>query len=134
MSLFSLGAEITVADLASRTCTRAEITDYAKSSGVPLAVVQAGCYDSNFLTMMAPKKNEDGSYAFYTPVSPKTVYSLVDTQEDYGAYVRAAIEKYGAGSETLACAEEITMEEIAKIWSEGESHPCDLLLSIEPTD
>lgn len=70
--------------------------------------------------MMAPKKNEDGSWAFYTPVSPKTVYSLVDTNEDYGAYVRAAIEEYGAGSETLAALEELTMEEIAQQWSEGE--------------
>ncbi|KAJ7437090.1 NAD(P)-binding protein [Mycena galericulata] len=81
---------------------KGEITDYAKRSGVPLSVVQAGFYATNFFeTSYALKKQPDGSYVFGLPVPAATVVPVIDVAHDYGLYVRAAIEDatLGAGSE-----------------------------------
>ncbi|KAK4048696.1 hypothetical protein OIV83_004666 [Microbotryomycetes sp. JL201] len=97
-----------------------EVTKYAQQSGLPTIVVQAGFYASNFATMMQPRKTENG-IVFAYPFGPKTVISLVDTQADYGKFVRAALEndKFCPGSELLACAEELTIEDVVKQFNEG---------------
>ncbi|KAK4054050.1 hypothetical protein OIO90_003695 [Microbotryomycetes sp. JL221] len=96
-----------------------EVTKYAQQVGLPTIVVEAGCYASNFLTMLAPRKTEHG-LMFAMPMSPKTVMSLVDTQEDYGKFVRAALEndQFKPGSELLACAEELTIEDVVAQFNE----------------
>ncbi|KAJ7755982.1 NAD(P)-binding protein [Mycena metata] len=79
-----------------------EITEYAKSSKIPLAVVPAGYYASNvFEASYALKKQADGSYVFGLPVPASTQVPVIDVAYDYGLYVRAAIENpaLGAGSE-----------------------------------
>ncbi|KAJ7767450.1 NAD(P)-binding protein [Mycena maculata] len=81
---------------------KGEVTDYAKQSGVPLAVVEAGYYATNiFEASYALKKQPDGSFVFGLPVPPTTVVPVIDVGHDYGLYVRAAIEDstLGAGSE-----------------------------------
>jgi len=81
---------------------KAEITEYAKHSGVPLSVVQAGYYATNlFEASYALKKQPDGSYVFGLPVPASTVVPVIDVAYDYGLYVRAAIEHpaLGAGSD-----------------------------------
>lgn len=85
--------------------SKAEITAYAKQSGVPLSVVQAGYYATNiFNAFYAFKQQSDGSYLFCLPVPSSTVVPLIDIPHDYGTYVRAAIESptLGAGSEVLS--------------------------------
>src|SRR5258707_14776934 len=42
--------------------SKATVTEYARKSGVPFAVVQAGFYASNFLSTYKPRKQADGSY------------------------------------------------------------------------
>lgn len=56
----------------------------------------------------------------FQPCSPDTVFSLLNCDRDYGAYVRLAIEnpKFGAGSEVLACADELSVAEMANQLSE----------------
>jgi len=81
---------------------KSEITDYAKRSGVPLSVVEAGYYATNiFEASYALKKQPDESYIFGLPVHAATVVPVIDVAHDYGLYVRAAIENpvLGAGSE-----------------------------------
>jgi hypothetical protein len=46
---------------------------------------------------------------------------LIHAAKDYGAFVRGAIESgLKGGDEVLACSDELTMEEIVRIWGEGE--------------
>ncbi|KAJ7693893.1 hypothetical protein B0H17DRAFT_481766 [Mycena rosella] len=82
--------------------SKSEITEYAKQSGVPLSVVEAGYYASNvFEASYALRKQPDGSYVFGLPVPATTAVPVIDVAHDYGLYVRAAIEDpaLGAGSE-----------------------------------
>ncbi|KAJ6616237.1 NAD(P)-binding protein [Mycena sp. CBHHK59/15] len=82
--------------------SKGEITAYAKQSGVPLSVVQAGSYATNILeTSYALKKQPDGGYVLGLPIAASTVVPIIDVAHDYGLYVRAAIEvpSLGAGSE-----------------------------------
>ncbi|KAJ7129238.1 NAD(P)-binding protein [Mycena epipterygia] len=81
---------------------KSEITEYAKRSGVPLSVVEAGYYATNvFEASYALRKQPDGSYVFGLPVPATTAVPVIDVAYDYGLYVRAAIENptLGAGSE-----------------------------------
>ncbi|KAI5477612.1 hypothetical protein MNV49_006099 [Pseudohyphozyma bogoriensis] len=100
---------------------KASITTYAKSSGIPLAVVSPGTYLSGFVTQMVPRKHtEDGPYVLALPAAPSTLLPVLDTERDYGAYVVEAVEVpgFGAGSEVLAASEYISLEDIATQWSE----------------
>jgi hypothetical protein len=81
---------------------KGEVTEYAKKSGVPLSVVQAGYYAINiFKASYALKKQSDGSYVFGLPMPATVQVPIIDVEHDYGIYVRAAIENpvLGAGSE-----------------------------------
>ncbi|KAJ7498525.1 NAD(P)-binding protein [Mycena latifolia] len=100
---------------------KSEITEYAKQSGVPLSVVEAGYYASNvFEASYALRKQPDGSYVFGLPVPATTAVPVIDVAHDYGLYVRAAIEdpELGAGSEVYSGTLISFGEMIAKL-SEG---------------
>jgi uncharacterized protein YbjT (DUF2867 family) len=92
--------------------SKATVTEYARKSGVPFVVVQAGFYASNFLSTFKPRKQADGSYAVAVPFRPDTVLPVID-MEDYGLFVREAIESpaFGAGTEVLSCGELISMND-----------------------
>ncbi|KAJ7160882.1 NAD(P)-binding protein [Mycena filopes] len=96
---------------------KAEITDYARQSGIPLVIVPAGWYAINHVRSNAyiPKKQADGSYVLGLPVRPECVLPVIDTAHDYGLYVRAGIESpaFGAGTEVLASGEDISVQEMA---------------------
>ncbi|KAF7352402.1 NAD(P)-binding protein [Mycena venus] len=84
---------------------KSEVTEYAKKSGVPLSLVEAGYYATNiFEAPYALKKQPDGSYVFGMPVPASTQVPLIDVAHDYGIYVRAAIEHpaLGPGSEVFS--------------------------------
>ncbi|KAL8279382.1 hypothetical protein RQP46_008194 [Phenoliferia psychrophenolica] len=100
--------------------TKAAIAEYARSSGVPLAVVEPGFYLSNFTDKMIPRKQEDGTYLLALPIAASALLPVLDTVRDYGAYVVEAIESpsFGAGSEVLAASEYISIADIVKTWSE----------------
>lgn len=68
-------------------------------------------------------QQDDGSYIWAAPMKKSGVWSLIDSDSDYGAFVRAAIEspELGPGSEVLACSEHVTFEDLVKTWSESES-------------
>ncbi|KAJ6482212.1 NAD(P)-binding protein [Mycena vitilis] len=92
---------------------KAEIAEYGRRSGIPFVVVQAGWYASNFAKIdgMKPKKIEDGTYVLALPVGPETLLPVIDTPNDYGLFVREAIEspEFGAGSEILTSGEFINV-------------------------
>jgi uncharacterized protein YbjT (DUF2867 family) len=104
--------------------SKAEITAYARASGIPLAVVQAGYYATNIFDAIpyALKAQTDGSFVFSMPMAGRTRVPLIDVERDYGLYVRAAIESpsLGAGSEVLS-GRMISFEEIIAQLSDGES-------------
>ncbi|KAJ6480483.1 NAD(P)-binding protein [Mycena vitilis] len=86
--------------------TKAKISDYARASGIPLAIVQAGYYAVNIFEAVpfALQPQADGSFLFRLPMAGSTRVPLIDVAFDYGLYVRAAIESptLGAGSEVLS--------------------------------
>ncbi|KAM0789894.1 hypothetical protein ACM66B_006736 [Microbotryomycetes sp. NB124-2] len=106
--------------------SKAAITEYAQQSGVPLSTVMPGCYASNFLGGLGPRVVGQGQARWCLPVSPKTRIALIDSAADYGTFVREAIESTkvgGPGTELYACAEEISLEDMAQQWSEVTGVP-----------
>lgn len=104
------GGKYTMAD---HFDSKAAVTTYARKSGVPFANVQAGFYASNFTGGFKPTKQADGSYVLTLPCSPNVVYPVIDMVEDYGLFVREAIESpaFGPGSEVLSCGEFISIHD-----------------------
>jgi len=90
--------------------SKAAVTEYARTSGVPYVNVQAGFYAQNFKNFSF-QKQEDGSYVFAMPVGPDTLLPIIDTPHDYGIFVREAIESpaFGPGTEILTCGELISV-------------------------
>ncbi|KAF7326415.1 NmrA domain-containing protein [Mycena venus] len=101
---------------------KGEITEYGRASGIPFVNVQSGWYAINFwkLNGMKPKKVEDGTYVLALPVGPQTLLPVIDTPNDYGLFVREAIEspEFGAGSEVLTSGEDITIGDMISQLSE----------------
>jgi len=95
---------------------KAEITAYARQSGVPLITAQIGWYGTNHLLFdgYKPTKEADGSYVLALPVGPDTVFPFIDAPHDYGQFVRKAIESpsFGPGSEILASSEDISIRDM----------------------
>lgn len=103
---------------------KAEVTKYAKSTGVPFVSVEAGCYMQNYLYYLRPAKQADGTFAIITSGSPDTPLPLIDTDNDYGLFVRKAIEQNAeSGSEIYAWSEMISNNNIARVLGEGPSFP-----------
>jgi hypothetical protein len=101
--------------------SKAEVTTYAKGSGVPLAVVKAGYYMTNVLEgLQGLKAGPDGRYVFGLPAAGSTLVPLIDVESDFGMYVRAAIESptLGAGSD-IRSGRLISFEEIIAQTAEG---------------
>ncbi|KAF8157417.1 NAD(P)-binding protein [Mycena galopus ATCC 62051] len=84
--------------------SKADISEYARASRIPLAIIQAGYYATNMLREYPLRPQGDGSYSFCMPMAGSTRVPIIDTESDYGIYVRAAIESpaLGAGSEVLS--------------------------------
>ncbi|KAJ7353404.1 NAD(P)-binding protein [Mycena albidolilacea] len=81
---------------------KGEITAYAHASGIPLLIVQAGWYMTNFLFFdaMAATKEADGSYTLGLPVSADTVVPGIESPV------------FGPGTEVLASSEDFTLGEL----------------------
>ncbi|KAJ7288020.1 NAD(P)-binding protein [Mycena rebaudengoi] len=97
--------------------SKAIITDYTRASGIPFVDVQAGFYGTNFLSMSAIMlaRQQDGSSAIPWPVRSTTVLPFIDMAQDYGLFVRQALEQpvFPDGSEVRTCSENITVEDVA---------------------
>ncbi|KAJ7743933.1 NAD(P)-binding protein [Mycena maculata] len=95
---------------------KGEVTEYARLSGIPFINVQSGWYATNFAKLdgMKPKRVADETYVLALPVGPQTLLPVIDTANDYGLFVREAIESpaFGAGSEILTSGEDITVGEM----------------------
>jgi len=70
-------------------------------------------------------QQSDGSIIFSLPIPSNTILSLLNTSKDFGTFARLAIEspESGAGGNVLACAEELTLDEVVQQWNEGEYVP-----------
>ncbi|GAA6021945.1 hypothetical protein JCM10207_002612 [Rhodosporidiobolus poonsookiae] len=93
---------------------KADVTTYLKTLPLPLTVVQAGCYMSNFLGYLPgvePHLVGEKTVEFTLPMRPEGKLALLDVNRDYGAFVRAALEAETGKDELLACAEEITVQQ-----------------------
>lgn len=101
--------------------SKADVTRYAKERGIPFSNVIPGCYMQNFLGKFRPVKASDGSFVFAYPVRADATIPLIDAVEDYGLFVREAIEapEFGPGSEIYAFSELVTFAKIGKQISEG---------------
>ncbi|KAF7325104.1 NmrA domain-containing protein [Mycena kentingensis (nom. inval.)] len=86
--------------------SKAVVTAYARDSGIPLAVVEAGYYMDNIFNAVSSALVAKGAsaYTFGFPMAKGTLLPFIDVAGDYGLYVRAAIERpeLGAGSEVLS--------------------------------
>ncbi|EJD54869.1 NAD(P)-binding protein [Auricularia subglabra TFB-10046 SS5] len=113
---------------------KAEVTAYARTQ-LPTVDVQAGYYITNLATpLFQPRKLDDGSYVWDNPMAgDDTPMPYIDTEHDYGLFVRYAIEtpEYRKGG-----------DHAIYTYSERLSHPqaADILsrvrgikLTIDPT-
>ncbi|KAJ7146025.1 hypothetical protein C8R44DRAFT_690230 [Mycena epipterygia] len=101
---------------------KADITAYARLSGVPLIIAQAGWYGTNHILFdgYIPTKETDGSYVLALPVGEDTVLPIIDAAHDYGLFVRTAIESpaLGPGTEILVSGEDISIRDMLTQLSE----------------
>ncbi|KAJ7026714.1 hypothetical protein C8F04DRAFT_1238473 [Mycena alexandri] len=105
--------------------SKAEITNYARQSGIDLLVVEAGWYGTNHMhnnVAFIPQKEADGSYALRLPVKADTVLPVIDVVRDYGLFVREGIESpaFGAGTEVLASGEDISLGQMMSHLSQNQ--------------
>ncbi|KAF7979576.1 hypothetical protein HWV62_41866 [Athelia sp. TMB] len=100
--------------------SKAAVTRYARTTGVPLAVVQAWHYAANYTGGRAPAREADGRYVLRLAADADGRMPVVDVGADYGLFVRAAIERpeLGAGCELLSCGEMISLREMMAQLSE----------------
>ncbi|KAJ6566895.1 NAD(P)-binding protein [Mycena capillaripes] len=101
---------------------KAVVTEYGRQSGVPFVDLQAGFYGTNFSTnpvMFA--KQDDGSFAISFPIRPTSIVPFIDTEHDYGVFVRHVLELpvFPDGSEIIAYSEKITIEEMAQQFAQA---------------
>ncbi|KAG8883561.1 hypothetical protein FRB98_003059 [Tulasnella sp. 332] len=98
---------------------KAEVTQYCRDIGIPFVNVEAAGYMQNYLAHEAPRKQPDGFFVISAPRSSEGVAHLIDTNCDYGLWVRKAIEEWPGGeSELLACADTLTPAELVSILSD----------------
>ncbi|KAJ7642443.1 NAD(P)-binding protein [Mycena polygramma] len=97
--------------------SKALVSEYGRTAGVPFVEVQAGFYATNFFT--TPNflmKQEDGSFAMVWPIKAETVIPVIDAVGDYGLFVREVLERpaFPDGGEILAYSERISLGDMAK--------------------
>lgn len=85
---------------------KAEITEYLKSSHIEYRLVPAGLYLRDLLFgPWAPREQPDGSFVllYPEPAKKKVLFPVIDIPNDYGRYVRAAVENpnLSSGAEVL---------------------------------
>ncbi|KZV97920.1 NAD(P)-binding protein [Exidia glandulosa HHB12029] len=83
--------------------SKAEVVEYARSQ-LPTVDVEAGYYMTNLASsMLGPEKQPDGTYRWTTQWDPAAKFPLIDTEADYGLFVRYAIEspEYSTGGGTI---------------------------------
>jgi hypothetical protein len=100
--------------------SEAAVTEYVRKSGVPFVNVQVSMYASNFTNFF---KQADGSYVLALPINPSALAPIIDMAEDYGMFVREAIEspEFGPGTEILACGELISYSDSISQLAESTS-------------
>lgn len=82
--------------------------------------VMPGNYASNYLSAMAPRKQDDGSFILSLPLPGETLLPTVDMGHDYGRYVLAAAQD-GSPDQILAGGHYISLDETVKVMSQCES-------------
>ena len=96
-----------------------------RGTGVAFINVDAGAYASNFTNEMralfAPQPKGDGTYVLKSPVSANVKMPIIDMENDYGLFVRHAIEsnEYAQGGEILTASEMITLSDLVRQLSDG---------------
>ncbi|KAL4800669.1 hypothetical protein BDV19DRAFT_396214 [Aspergillus venezuelensis] len=68
---------------------KAEIESYIRESNFPLgsAFIAPGMFMQNLVTVMKPRKNEDGSYVVAGVNDPQTKIPMIDAAGDSGSYL-----------------------------------------------
>lgn len=99
---------------------KAEVTEYARSIGIPFVDVQAGGYMENFLYRTRPTKQADGTFAIISCAKPDLQFPQIDANDDYGVFVRKAIEQpIESGTSIYACSGLASFNDAARILSQG---------------
>ena len=76
----------------------------------------------NYTGRTAPRKQDDGSFIIFSAAKPDAPLPVIDTNKDYGLFVRKAIEQSSLESGTVihAYSELQTYNDLAHILSEGK--------------
>ena len=102
--------------------SKAEYSDYARSSGVPYVEIQVGGYMNNYATISRPRPAGDGTYILASTWKPELRMPLIDTYHDTGLFARLAIESEEFNKEDgkviSAYGEWISVAEQVRIMSE----------------
>ncbi|KAG8995472.1 hypothetical protein FRB94_009141 [Tulasnella sp. JGI-2019a] len=98
-----------------------EIVKYARASGIPRVVnVLIPMYFENLTNLsVTPRKQPDGSYAIFCVGPSDRAFPAICARQDYGLFVRKAIEVPDCPQDMFAYGERITWDELAKQLSEA---------------
>ena len=130
VNLFIWSSEPSVTQASKGTITtvshfdsKAEVSDYARSTGLPVVDVHVGGYMNNFTTFSKPRPTGNGSYTVACTWNPKSRMPLIDTAHDAGLFVRQAIESdefnNGDGRVIGAYGEWVSIEDQVAIMSKA---------------
>lgn len=73
--------------------SKAHITEYIHSLGIPSSTFMPGFYMSNLESMMNPSPTSPHSYTFAMPMSPQAQIPFFDAAADTGKFVKAMLMK-----------------------------------------
>ncbi|CCD49172.1 hypothetical protein ACHAPF_000580 [Botrytis cinerea] len=117
---WSRGKYSTVYHFDSKAETIRQIQSRFPDLATRMSTLQLGYYVTNWkaFPLMAPQKQDDGSFLFERPLSPDSIVEFVVTQKDTGIFVKALIDMR-PGKNLLGVSDRMTWKEWAKIWGDA---------------
>lgn len=99
---------------------KAKTEEYIRSLPIKSSFFCPGVFMQNFLTMISPQPQSDGTYVLETTMKPRTEIPLIDIVKDAGNYVGAILANPDqfSGEVVFGAAEYISMEEIVEQMSQ----------------
>ncbi|KAI4179159.1 MAG: hypothetical protein L6R41_008000 [Letrouitia leprolyta] len=97
--------------------SKAHITEYIRSIGLPSSTFMPGFYMSNLESMMNPSPQPPHSYTFAQPMKPSAQIPFFDAAADTGKFVKAMLMKRDRvlGKNVLAATDYYSADDVPKI-------------------
>ncbi|KAL8747050.1 MAG: hypothetical protein Q9190_001015 [Brigantiaea leucoxantha] len=100
--------------------SKADITEYIRSIGVPSSTFMPGFYMSNLASSVQPSPQPPNAYTLALPMPPTTPIPFFDAADDTGKFVKAMVTKRDQvlGKNVLAATDYYAIEDTVKAFSQ----------------